>query len=429
MVDRQKILASDLQLAELLAPLLLVRGERLPSVSGKASNKSKRLGKLIGPNRKLDLSKDSEGIRKLLQHEDEQIRNIAKARLAVKSWPLHQKRVSNLINYAKVRDGKIGIPVSYCGAHTHRNSGTEGINMYNLPKRPKKGYELLNEIKTLITAPKGFTLLTFDFAQIEARYLAFMAEQWDLVGAFAQGRDVYSEFATVLFRRKVRKPVKTDPPPVNSRLELHRNCGKMNILADGYGLGAKTSYARCMENEELREFVTPEIAQEFITTYRSTYPKIPRLWKDVETAFKFVFKYKHEVWKLHGLEIRWDEKYARMIVTLPSGSKLYYPEVEECSGGYGKSLKWKYSKGLSFWGGAMVENIIQSVCRDLLVFAMRNLLDKDYRIVADLYDSVTILLPGDKTDEIETVKQIVTVTPPWCEGLPLAVDMEISKHL
>jgi hypothetical protein len=184
-LEELKILvSSNLAFAELLYGYLQEYDEELPAVYGKASNKSERLRKLIGPDRKLDLSKDSEGMRGLLAHKDKRIRKLAEAKLACSSWPLHQKRVTNLIKYATARGGKIGIPAKFSGAHTHRQSGTEGVNFYNFPKRPKKGYELIMDIKKLVRAPKGYELLTFDYAQIEARYLAYLARQDDLVEAF-----------------------------------------------------------------------------------------------------------------------------------------------------------------------------------------------------------------------------------------------------
>ena len=187
LAEKRKFISSKLDFAEYLGGLLSKYGEQVPNTFGKESNRSVRLQQLIGKDRKLDLGKDPEGMRRLLNHKDKQIQKLVVAKLAIQSWPLHIRRVENLINFAVARQNKIGVPVKYSGAHTHRNAGTEGINLYNFPKRPKKGYELIMDIKKLVRAPKGYELLTFDYAQIEARYLAYLARQEDLVEAFREG--------------------------------------------------------------------------------------------------------------------------------------------------------------------------------------------------------------------------------------------------
>lgn len=426
--ELKTLVSSNLAFAELLYSYLQEYDEDLPAVLGKASNQSERLRKLIGPDRKLDLSKDSDGMRGLLAHKDERIRKLAEAKLACSSWPLHQKRVRNLINYATARGGKIGVPAKFSGAHTHRNSGTDRVNFYNLPKRPKKGYELIKDIKNLIRAPKGYVLLTFDYAQIEARYLAYIAGQTDLVEAFREGRDVYSEAATQVFKKKTRKPKSSDPIPIAKQLTMRRNFGKMEILGSGYGMGATTFYNRCYEDDSLRSAITPQLAKTIINSYRGTYSAIPKFWREVENLFKFVVKYPEEKMVKRGLIVEHDSEYNRIILTLPSGSRLYYPQVTKSrSSG---NLKWLYSRGSSLWGGPLVENIVQSTCRDVLVDAMLSVKRAGYIIAADLYDSFTVLVKKEAVKDAEEELTIIACEPPsWCATVPLAVEMEVSETL
>jgi DNA polymerase I-like protein with 3'-5' exonuclease and polymerase domains len=58
--------------------------------------------------------------------------------------------------------------------------------------------------------------------------LAWLAGQDDVVKAFAEGRDVYSEFATKIYN----KPISKENP-------IERFVGKTCILGLGYGTGAK----------------------------------------------------------------------------------------------------------------------------------------------------------------------------------------------
>ena len=78
------------------------------------------------------LAQGDEGRKRLLEHPDERVRNLMLARIAVRSWPLHIKRVQNLIAQAHANDGKLAVPLKYYGAHTGRWSGSGGINLQNL---------------------------------------------------------------------------------------------------------------------------------------------------------------------------------------------------------------------------------------------------------------------------------------------------------
>jgi hypothetical protein len=427
--ELKTLVSSNLAFAGLLYSYLQEYGEELPAVFGKASNQSERLRKLIGPDRKLDLSKDSDGMRGLLAHKDERIRKLAEAKLACSSWPLHIRRVENLIGFSAARHGRIGIPAKYSSATTHRNAGTDGINLYNLPARPKKGYELISEIKKLIHAPKGYSLITVDYSQIEARYLAYIAGQEDLVKAFASGEDVYSTFGTKTFCHTVRKPRLEDPPPIRKRLTADRNFSKTTILGAGYGCGASTFFNRCTQDDTLKPLITSELAERIIKAYRKTYSCIPKLWREAESMFRFVHKYPEEQMKMKcGIVVEHEQKYNQIVVTLPSKSKLYYQDVRsyKSSG----NLKWKHSRGAGFYGASLVENYCQSTCRDILVDAILRLKKAGYVIVSDLYDSLTVLV---KTDDVgkeqEKVERLMTIVPEWCIGMPLAVESEVKEHM
>ncbi|KKK86793.1 hypothetical protein LCGC14_2759670, partial [marine sediment metagenome] len=185
-------------------------------------------GKMI-----LAVAQVDEGMKFLLTHQKEEIRLLAEARLAISSWPLHIKRVQNLINQAKARNGFLGIPLSYHSAHTGRFGGSEGLNVHNFGKRGRTGsgiHPLIKEVGSLIEAPEGYTFITPDLSQIEARMLAWFAGQDDLLQTFANGEDVYSEFASDLFNSKVYKPDKDDPEPIQKLMEIRRGFGKDAIL-------------------------------------------------------------------------------------------------------------------------------------------------------------------------------------------------------
>jgi hypothetical protein len=194
-------------------------------------------------------------------------------------------------------------------------------------------------------------------------------------------------------------------------------------------MGPTTFYNRCTDIEELRNIITLPLAKKVIKSYRKTYAMIPKFWKEFENIFKFVVKYPEEKMTMGcNIGIEHEQFNNQIVLTLPSYSKLYYPDNIKNRGS--GNLKWRHSRGASFWGGAMTENVVQSACRDILVDAILAAKKAGYIVVADLYDAFTVLVKKEQTKEAEEeLTGIVTVPPVWCEGVPLAVEVEISETL
>lgn len=134
------------------------------------------------------LAKTDEGFRALLEHENEYVQALAAARLGVKST-LEETRTERFIQIAQ--RGALPIPLRYYAARTGRWGGDELINMQNLPRG--------STLKHAIRAPAGYMFVDCDLSQIEARVLAWLAQQDDLVEAFARGDDVYKIMASAIY--------------------------------------------------------------------------------------------------------------------------------------------------------------------------------------------------------------------------------------
>lgn len=141
-------------------------------------------------------AKTDKGMTDLLEHPDERVQAAVAARLGVKST-IEETRTENLIGVAK--RGRLPIMLNYYGAHTGRFSGGDKLNLQNLPSRGN------TTIRRALKAPEGHMLISCDSSQIEARTVAWVAGQTDLVQAFAEKRDIYSEFASEVYGRKVTK--------------------------------------------------------------------------------------------------------------------------------------------------------------------------------------------------------------------------------
>jgi len=369
------------------------------------------------------LAKDDEACQQLVVHPKKEVRDLVLARLACRSWPTHIKRVQSLISQTMANDGLLRVPLTYYGGHTGRWSGSEKINLQNMAGAGRRGVghdPLIGKTKEVLMALPGHVLGYADSSQIEARILAWLAGQMDLLNGFAQGEDVYSEFATTLFQVPIRKPKKTDPPLLATYLEIKRGFGKDSILGCGFGLGAIKFYSFCMKNPALRPLFDSgqydfKFVEKLIKTYRTKYSKIPEYWGKVERAFRQCIRFPHLEPTVGPVTFRC--KNAEVQVQLPSGRVLYY---RHCRIDKKKSIKYH---GGALWGGSITENIVQSVARDMLGFWLLGCERAGLSVVLHIHDSIIALIPEDKVSEqSELLGTIMCSLPDWAEGFPAAID-------
>ncbi len=386
-------------------------GEKLPMKLSLEPHKKTGKRELIPA-----LAKDDLAMQELLAHPVEEIRILAEAKQAVGSWPSHIKRVRNIMAQANARGGMLGTPLKYHGGITGRWGGGGGINLQNL----------IEWMRMLLVAPEGYVLGLPDFSSVEARGLAWLAGQKDLIDAFAAGECVYSRFAEVLFQQPVHKPnKKTDSPEEIKRVTPLYRFGKMGILGYGYGEGEKTAYIKCITNPLLKPyFISGEYDRAFIgrtvTLYRSKYSKIPKFWSQLEAAWRFVTRYKDQS-KVVGKLLFWAQGNATY-VTLPSGRDLRYPEARVNAKG---ELRFKYGK---IYGGELANHVTQGGCRDLLAEAILRLDNAEFDIALHVHDEVDPLLPIETAEEdLARAVKIMEIVPDWAKGMPIAVTGELSK--
>lgn len=371
------------------------------------------------------LAKSDQGMEELLCHPVEEISVLAKAKVAVGSWPGHIKKVKNTVLQAQARGNKLGGVLGYCRGKTWRWGGVGGINQHNMGGRGRAGrgtHPLIAEVRGLYKAPEGCVLGILDFASIEARNLAWQAEQDDLTAMFATGADIYSEFASELFGAQVRKARDDDPAPLNKLYQLRRGFGKDAILGCGYGMGTNTFYKNCYINPSLRPLFDSgkydwDFINKLIKLYRRKYSKIPDLWSKVEKAWSYVTRFRHEE-RIVNSNLRFYNKDDATFIELPSGRYIRYPGARVTGKG---SLNYRWAKGI--WGGYLVENIIQSESRDILGEAIVRLDQAGYWIALHVHDEVVLILNKETAEEDVVEAQIIMETvPEWATGLPINVE-------
>lgn len=352
------------------------------------------------------LAKNDEGFIALTNHEDPFIQQLCAVRLGTKST-IEESRIERFISVGARNKGKLPIPLKYYGAHTGRWAGSDKVNFQNLPSRDKKKKAL----KNAVLAPDDHVVINCDSSQIEARMLAWLAGQSDVVEQFANGDDVYSIFASKIYNREISKK---DP--------IERFVGKTCILGLGYGTGA-LKLQHTLKTQPPGADLTEEKCKEIVDLYRETNDKIIKLWKDGDKLLKDLADWekgkkpyyygKHKCLQIHKEGIR-----------LPNGLYIRYPELkletnEESNSGY----VYKSRKGpVNIWGGSVVENVVQALARIVVGEQMLEI-NKRYPVVLTVHDAaVCVVHESEKDEAMEYIIKVMSTAPEWATGLPVACE-------
>lgn len=264
-------------------------------------------------------------------------------------------------------------------------------------------------IRTAFVPKDGMKFVVADFSAIEARVLSFLAGETWRAEVFANGGDIYCASASQMFHVPVEKH------GINNHL---RQKGKIAELALGYGgsIGALKSMGALdmgLKEEEL---------QPLVDAWRSANPMIVQFWWDVDRAVKTAVKQKIST-ETHG--IRFICKSGMLFIKLPSGRTLSYvkPRMGENKfggesvtyEGVGATKKWER---IESYGPKFVENIVQAISRDILMYAIRTL--RHCFICGHVHDE--IIIECSKDVSVAAICEQMGKTPPWISGLLLRAD-------
>lgn len=270
--------------------------------------------------------------------------------------------------------------------------------------------EVLSElIRTAFVPREGYKFIVSDFSAIEARVLSFLAgESWRLK-VFAENGDIYCASASAMFHVPVEKHGQ------NAHL---RQKGKIAELALGYGgsVGALKSMGA------LEMGLAEEELQPLVDAWRTSNPNIVQFWWDVDNAVKTTVRQRLDT-ETHGIRFRY--RSGMLFIILPSGRQLCYVKpkmgVNKFGGdsvtyeGVGSTKKWER---IESYGPKFVENIIQAVSRDILMYAIRTL--SHCFIVGHVHDE--LIIECSMGVSLDAVCEQMGRTPPWIKGLKLRAD-------
>ena len=266
-------------------------------------------------------------------------------------------------------------------------------------------------IRTAFVAVEGSRFIVADFSAIEARVLAWLADEEWRMKVFANGGDIYCASASAMFGVPVEKH------GVNHEL---RAKGKVAELACGYGGGVGALKAMGADKMGLSD----ADMQAIIDKWRKANPKISNFWSIMENCAKYAVRNRTIKHCRKGISFECVGEY--LFVHLPSGRKISYfhPKIVKDINGK-ERLTYEGSSqtnsGWSVhgtWGGKLVENIVQAIARDCLATAMLNLDYFGYKIVMHVHDEVIIEMPKG-VGTLEEVLKFMRHPLKWAPDLNL----------
>jgi DNA polymerase len=349
----------------------------------------------------------------------------------------------NAMERAVMADGRLHGMFLYHGAGTGRWSSMI-VQLQNLfrpiIKDPENAIEAFNEreldwiralysedpmkvfascVRGMLIPGDGYDLLAMDYAAIEARGVAWLAGQEDILDVFRDHGKIYEYTASSIYHTPrelhLLKAMADDFPE-------RRFVGKVAVLALGYQ-GGKKAFAKMAKNYGVE--IPEEEAEEIKVNWRKANPKIVQLWYDMEAAAINALEDPGHAYALQSskkiiFKVEGDFLYMR----LPGGRRLAYfkPELRDGKITYmgidTYSRRWMRC---STYGGKLTENAVQAISRDLLVLAMFRLEEAGYPIIGTVHDEV-ILEILEAFGSQKEVAQIMCILPKWADGLPVKAE-------
>lgn len=359
----------------------------------------------------------------LLNHPDPVVAELVAARLGTRST-IEETRTTRLMHVAD--RGSLPVMLQYYGAHTGRLSGGDKINLQNLPRG--------GTLRKAIKAPPGHTLIAADSSQIEARMLAWIAGERDLLASFAEGKDVYCEFATRVYGRAISKADATE-----------RHVGKTCILGLGYGMGSerfRTTLSIGLGG--MRVQMDEHEARSIVQLYRSTYWRIARFWDTCGSALQYIADGAQPFSLSDALPslVTGHER-----IMLPNSLPITYPGLFSTAGErrpqwlyagdnrvYRDLVKARqeqtdlpYARLTKLHGGKVTENIVQALARIVITTQMLSLA-KRWPVVLQVHDENVLCVPdADVEEAVAHVRMVMSTPPHWAPDLPVACAVGVGK--
>ena len=299
------------------------------------------------------------------------------------------------------RDGRIHGMMQFYGASRTGRFASRILNMQNLPQNHLPDLELAREIvksgdeelldalfasvpgtlseliRTAFIPRDGCRFLVADFSAIEARVLAWLAnEEWVLEEFRGKGK-IYEATASRMFHVPQESIIKGNPN------YAYRQKGKQATLSCGYGggVGALKAMGAKMPEAEM---------QPLVDAWRAANPNIVAFWSALDRAARTVIRRKTSA-HVGKVTLYWQDD--KMFMRLPSGRNLCYQSPHFTENGFGSDAIGYYAPNAAgqmvvqeTFGGKLAENATQAIARDILAHALLTLEKNGYPVVFHVHD-------------------------------------------
>ncbi|MCY9733131.1 DNA polymerase [Paenibacillus alvei] len=344
----------------------------------------------------------------------------------------------NAMNRSMCEDERARGLLQFCGANRTWRWAGRLIQVQNLPRNEIEDLELAREIlhrgdyellellygappfvlsqliRTTFIPSSGHRFVVSDFAAIEARVVAWLADEHWVLDVFRGHGKIYEATAANMFGIPFETIVK------GHANYSYRAPGKVAVLACGYQGGANAMAA--MDN---KKEIDPDDYPGLVKQWRDANPNIRKLWYRAEEAAVTAVREKTTVKLAHGVQYRYEA--GMLFADLPSGRSLAYvnprikPDPNFSKDGIvfdGMDQVKKKWMSHRTYGGRLVENLVQAIARDCLAVSMERLATEGYSIVMHVHDEVVLDVPVG-TGSVEHVTEIMGRPIEWAPGLPL----------
>ena len=380
-------------------------------------------------------------------HPDPRVALLVRTRLQLNS-SIDRSRAETLLKFARMHK-PLPIMLGAWLAHTGRYSAgasadagtkTDKLQFQNLSKRDPSKRKLRQAIKV----PKGKVVVACDSSQIEARGLAFVANEVGLLTQFREGRDPYSELAETIFGIPWQD-IKAGAKSGDKKMKMYRNTGKTGILSCGYGVGsAKYSNTLLRQGIHLHEDLDRhhELARYAHGIYRAAHPNIVAFWKTAENVLEAMLRGEsgtfggpnNDIYTFGIMPVGPRTDLCVPSVRFPSGYILRYPGLRAERNDRGK---WQFLydtyKGASkipthIYGGAFTNNLVQGLSFvDVIMYQGCRMDEAGIKLACNIHDAWASVVPEEQGEYVkQQMLHYMSIVPPALNGLPVACEAEIG---
>ena len=380
-------------------------------------------------------------------HPDPRVALLVRTRLQLNS-SIDRSRAETLLKFARMHK-PLPIMLGAWLAHTGRYSAgasadagtkTDKLQFQNLSKRDPSKRKLRQAIKV----PKGKVVVACDSAQIEARGLAFVANEVGLLTQFREGRDPYSELAETIFGVPWQD-IKSGAKSGDKKMKMYRNTGKTCVLSCGYGVGHhKYSNTLLRQGIHLHEDLDRhhELARYAHGIYRAAHPNIVAFWKTAENVLEAMLRGEsgtfggpnNDIYTFGIMPVGPRTDLCVPSVQFPSGYILRYPGLRAERNDRGK---WQFVydtyKGASkipthIYGGAFTNNLVQGLSFvDVIMYQGCRMDEAGIKLACNIHDAWASVVPEEQGEYVkQQMLHYMSIVPPALNGLPVACEAEIG---